>query len=82
MMNDAEIARRRFTEIHTELTRKHYEGVDEIPITVAIQIVKVAVELADQLAKARAHNSVVHETIDRALGRLGNARTLLDERWS
>lgn len=82
MMNDAEIARRGFTELHTELIRKHYEGVEEVPIGIAIKLARVAVELADQLAKARAHNSAVHETIDRALGRLGNARSLLDERWS
>lgn len=80
-MEDALKAQRDLTEIHTELTRQHYDGAEEIPITVAIQIVKVAVELAGQLAKARAHNEAAKETLDRALGRLDNTRRLINEEW-
>ncbi|WP_340028932.1 hypothetical protein MHB71_04775 [Paenibacillus sp. FSL H7-0940] len=80
-MEDAAKAQRDLTEIHAELTRRHYEGCDEVPITIAIQIVKAAANLAEQLAKERAHNAVVNDTLDRALGKLGNAQRLMSEEW-
>nr|WP_154895195.1 hypothetical protein [Paenibacillus xylanexedens] len=80
-MDDATKAQRRLTEIHTELTQQHYDGSKEIPITIAIQLAKVGIDLAEELAKARARNAAVDETIDRALGRLGNARQLISEEW-
>lgn len=80
-MDDAAKTQRKLTEIHTELTQQHYYGTDEIPITIAIQLVKAGIELAGELSKARARNSAVDETIDRALARLGNARQLMSEEW-